>query len=109
MAVKIITNACISGAIMGIMDARQVNSAAPTAYATPALIAKAIGNQCVTANAALGAPMADADNTEIGFLVMGCARAVVSGWFLNDQTATDYAAIANQIVAMAKQTVAQLV
>lgn len=109
MATKLIQNGCYAGALAGIQAGRQQNSFTPGDYATIALIARAIANECITRNAALGVPMADADNTEIAFLCMASAYSVCFGWFNNDQTAADYLAISNNIVAQAKQCVAQLV
>ncbi len=111
MAVKVITNACISGALAGMLAGKQKGATAPASYANEALVAKAIGTAFVTANAALTAPMADADNTEIGFLVEAAAFSQCFQTFTVTTVATDAqcVAIANEIAAMSKQTVAQLV
>ncbi len=109
MATILIRNGCLSGALAGIAQNRQRNSFTPTDYAVEANVADAIAAECITRNAALGVPMADADNALIGQLCQGAAFAVCSGWFSNDTTAADYLAIANNIVAMAKQSVAKLV
>lgn len=109
MATVLIRNGCLAGAMAGISQGRQRNSFTPGDYATEANVADAIAAECITRNAALTAPMADADNALIGQLCMGVAAAVCSGWFANDATAADYLAIANNIVAQAKQAVAKLV
>ncbi len=109
MATKLIQNGATSGALAGLLATRSASSAAPTDYATLANIANAIGDAVVTANAALGAPMADADNAEIGYLVLGAAQGAVMARSAVSIVAADYVDLAEVIVAAAKQTVAALV
>src|SRR5882757_7007000 len=105
MAVKVITNACIAGALAGIACGKQQSVAAAlvpanATFANWALIAKAVGTAFVTANAALTTPMADADNTEIGLLVTNVAFSQCFQQANNDTVATgpEWIAIATQIV-----------
>ncbi len=116
MAVKVLTNAVISGALAGIAAGKQKTVAAAlvpadATFANWALIAKAVGTAFVTANAALTTPMADADNTEIGLLATNVAFSQCFQQASNDTVATDaqWVAIALQIVQITKQAVAQLV
>lgn len=113
MTTKLIQNGFVSGCLAGIMAARgQAGASAtlptPGDFTAIANVASAIAAECLTQNALLTAPMADADNTEIGYLCLGAAMAGMSGVNVNSTTAADYIRIANQIVASAKQTVAKL-
>ena len=113
MATSLIQNGAICGALAAIMKDRSPNilsaSGTPATYATLALSAKAIGTAVVTANAALVTPMADADNASIATLLAAATDAIISGRSDISTTASDYAAEAALIVAMAKQTIAKLV
>jgi hypothetical protein len=109
MATTLIRNGCLSGAVAGIMSQRVNQSFTPADYANIANVADAIAAECITRNAALTVPMADADNALIGQLCQGAAIAVCAGVPAVSTTATDYVAIANQIVAAAKQAVPKLV
>jgi hypothetical protein len=111
MATTLIRNGCLGGALAGIMMGRQGNSFDPTAAVntSAANVADAIAAECITRNAALGAPMADADNANIFLVCFAAAYSVMAGSFSNDTTAADYLAIANNIVALAKASVAKLV
>lgn len=116
MAVKLITNGAINGALAGMAAGRQKTVAAAlvpadATFASWALQAKAVGTAVATANAALTTPMADADNTEIGQLVFAAAFAMCYGDVPGSTVATDaqIVALAIEIVQIAKQTVPQLV
>jgi hypothetical protein len=108
MAVVVITNACIAGAMGGLLAGRFVGSITPTDYAAVANAAAAIGAEFATENAALGAPMADADNAQIGLLVEAVAYGAIAGGGYASVTAADYLPIAKQIAAGSKQAVAKL-
>ncbi len=114
MANKLIQNGFVSGALAGIMAGRgQSGSSAvlptPADFTAIANVVAAIVAECLVQNTALGvAAMADADNTEIGFLCLGAAMGGMYGVNVNSVTAADYIRIANQIVASAKQAVAKL-
>jgi hypothetical protein len=108
MATVLIRNGCYAGALAGIMAERKALAAGPTAYASVVAVANAIASQCITANAALVAPMADADNANIFLVCYAAAEAALIDTSPTSTTATDYAAIAAQIVALAKESVANL-
>jgi hypothetical protein len=108
MATTLIRNGCLAGALEGLLAGRVGQSFTPTDYTVQANAADAIAAECVTRNAALGVPMADADNANIFLVCYAAARAAVTG-LSQSATATDYLALANQIVASAKQSVAKLV
>lgn len=111
MATKLIQNGAFAGAMQALTSHRgSPTSFTPGDYATLALIARAISDEVVTKNALLTVPMADADNTEIAFLLQGVAAGVLADKdALTSQVAADYADTAEQICAAAKQAVAQLV
>lgn len=110
MATTIIKNAAISGALAGILSGRAPTFSNPAA-SEPVLdanVAEAFGNQVLTANAALSAPMADADNVSIDLVVFAASLAVFSDRAPRSTTATDYATQAAAAVAAAKAAVAKL-
>lgn len=111
MAVRLIRNGFLGGIVAGIQGARNVGSQNPAdaLYTNLAAVADAIATECMTKNAALTVPMADADNAEIGYLCLGAAAAATQQFFTNSATATDYAILAGQIVAAAKACVGKLV
>ena len=108
MAVKLIGNACIAGAMAGLMQGRFRGSFTANDYSDIANVANAINVEFLAENTASGAAMADADNTEIGFVVFGAAYAAVNNSGSVSTTATDYLAIAKQIYAVSKQTLTKL-
>lgn len=109
MATTLIRNGCLGGALAGIMAGRVGQSFTPADYATAVNAADAIAGECVTRNAALSVPMADADNANIFLVCFGAAFAATFQQVSQSATAADYLAIANQIAASAKQSVAKLV
>lgn len=109
MATTVIQNSIVAGATAGLAFQRQQGSFTPADYATVALAARAIANECITRNALLTVPMADADNAQVGPLCQSVAFGVCAGIGSQSVTATDYLGLANTIMAMAKQCVAQLV
>jgi hypothetical protein len=108
MAVTVITDACISGAMGALLQGRFLGSITPTDYAAVANAAAAIGAEFATENAALSVPMTDADNAQIGLLVTSVAYGCIAGGGYVSVTATDYLPIAKQIAAASKQAVAKL-
>ena len=108
MAVTVITDACISGAMGALLQGRFSGSITPANYAGLANAAAAIGAEFATQNALLSVPMTDADNAQIGLLVTAVAYGCIAGGGYVSVTATDYLPIASQIAAAAKQTVAKL-
>ena len=109
MATTLIQNGAISGAAGAILAGRIVTDDDPADYATLANAADAFSDAFLTANAALVAPMADADNAQIGTLIAQIVFGVMSGRAFVSATAADYAAIAEGAVAACKQAVGKLV
>lgn len=109
MATTLIRNGCFAGALGGLLAGRRLLSITPSDYASYVNAADAIASECLTENAALQSPMADADNAQIGELCEATAYSAVLFSFSSSTTAADYLAIAKQIVASAKQGVAKLV
>jgi hypothetical protein len=109
MATTLIQNGAFCGAVAAIEEGRALTNASPLAYAAAINAADAFAAQFLTANAALAAPMADADNAQIGQLCQAACAAVLSGRFFTSTTATDYATQAAAAAALAKQGVAKLV
>jgi hypothetical protein len=109
MATVLIENGAISGALAAILAGRAYTATLPADYATYVNAAKAFATQFLTANAALAAPMADADNAQIGFICYGAAYGVLAGRDFSSATAASYAAQAAAAAAAAKQGEAQLV
>jgi len=109
MAVTVIQNSCVAGAMGALLQNHFNGSFTATDYADLALQAKAIADEFIVRNTASGAALADGDNAEIGPLVQSIAFATVQGQGPNSTTAADYIATANQIYAAAKQALAQLI
>lgn len=109
MATLLIEDGAISGMMQAQLEGRSVTETLPADYANYALIAKAFAARFLTANAALVAPMADADNARIGQLIQSVCAGVLSGRGFTSTTAADYAIPAAACAAAAKQCVAQLV
>lgn len=109
MATVLIRDGIFSGCLAGLMAQRRELSFTPSDYATVVNAADAIASECITQNAALGTPMADADNAQIGGLCFGAALATTFNTLTTSATATDYVKISQQIVALAKQGEAKLV
>lgn len=108
MAVKLIGNACIAGAIAGLTAGRFKGSFTPADYASIVNAAVAINTEFLAENTASGAAMADADNTEIGYVVQSAAMAATLNTGSTSTTAADYLAIAKQIYAVSKEALASL-
>jgi hypothetical protein len=108
MAVVVIGNSCIAGAIAGLMAGRFKGSITPTDYAAIVNAAVAIKDEFLVENTASGAALADADNAEIGTVVQSATTAAVLNTGATSVTAADYAAVAKQIYGVSKQALASL-
>jgi hypothetical protein len=109
MATILIQNGFSSGAMQAICAGRWLTDDALADYADEANVVRAISDECIVKNALLTVPMADADNTEIGYLCYAAAAGVLAGRSPSSITAADYAAIADAIVNVTKATVGKLV
>lgn len=109
MAVIVIQNACVAGALGGLLENHFSGSFTATDYAALANQARAIADQFIVRNAASGAAIADADNAQVGTLVEAVAYATMIGQGPNSVTAADYTVSANQIYAASKQAIAKLI
>ena len=109
MATTLIRNGFLGGALAGMGAAAKQFSIDPTDYATIVNAADAFATEALTENAALVAPMADADSAYIGEVCRAAAFSATFGAFRTSATAADYLASAKQAAAMAKQAVAKLV
>lgn len=108
MATTLISNGAFAGAYGAILAGRPITSATLADYDSKIAAADAFRDQFLTANAALGAPMADADNAEIGQLIESVCYAVLEGRPYTSATAASYAEEAAAAVAASKQAVAAL-
>ena len=109
MATTLIRNGAFCGALSAFNSGRYNTDGTPADYATTVNAADAFAAEFLVKNAALGAPMADADNAQIGQLCAHAAYAALEGRQATSASAGDYAAIAGGAVALAKQGVAKLV
>lgn len=109
MAVTVIQNSCVAGAMAGLMSGRFVGSFTPGDYAGIANAARAIADEFITENTASGSAMADGDNTEIGPLVSQVANGTIAGSGATSVTAADYLAYGKQIYAASKQALTKLI
>jgi hypothetical protein len=103
MATTVIGNNCLAGAAAGLMGGRFLGSATPANYLNIKNAAAAIQTEFLTVNAASAAPIADADNANIGTAVYAAAMATILNSGATSVTATDYLALANQIYALAAE------
>lgn len=109
MAVSVIQNCCVAGAMQGLMAGRFEGSFTATDYADVANTARAIADQFILRNTASGAAMADADNVNIGQVVQSVAAASVFQSGAVSVAAADYVALGNQIYAASKQALTKLI
>ncbi len=109
MAVTVIQNSCVAGAMAGLMSGRFVGSFTAGDYAGIANAARAIADEFITENTASGAALADGDNAEIGPVVLAVASATLAGSGATSVTAADYLAYAKQIYAASKQALGKLI
>lgn len=110
MAVTVIQNSCVCGAIFGLMAGRYVGSFTPDDYSDIAAAARAIADEFITENATKGSDaLADATNNQIGSLVQQVTAASLMNSGATSITPADYAVYAQQIYAAAKEAAAQLI
>jgi len=112
MATTLISNGAVAGALAALMAGRSETSNAitPTGEASNmALIADAVRDQFLTANAALTVPMADADNANIFMITFAAVFGQLSGRAPRSTTATDYSGAMAVAASFAKAAAAQLV
>lgn len=108
MATLLIHNNALAGAMAGLTAGRSIGSFTLADYAAIANIADAIAAEVVTRNAALTVPMTDADAPSPLTLITMAAYGATAGRSPSSIVAADYLAMANQIVAAAKQTASKL-
>lgn len=109
MAVTVIQNSCVAGAMAGLMGGRFVGSFTATDYAAIANAARAIADEFIVENTASGAAIADADNAQVGPLVQSVAMATIINSGATSVTASDYLAYGKQIYAASKQALTKLI
>lgn len=111
MATTLIKNGATAGAYQGLLAGRPITLTDPAnaALVAAANVAAAFATQFLTANAALSAPMADADNANIFLVTQSAAAAALDGRPASSTTATDYAIPAAAAAAYAKAVVSKLV
>ena len=108
MAVVVLGNAVVSGAMGGLLASHFNGSVTPSAYAAVANAAEAIKTQFLAVNTASGAPLADADNAQIGELAASVAFGTAMQQGAASIVAADYNLMAQQIYAATKQAVTEL-
>jgi len=112
MAVTVIQNSCVAGAMFGLMASKYVGSFTATDYENIALTARAIADEFITQNATppVGSTsISDADNAQIGDVVMEIAAATVYNSGAVSQKPGDYVAYAEQIYAASKEALTKLI
>jgi hypothetical protein len=109
MAVIVIQNSCVAGAMAGLMGGRFKGSFTATDYAAIANAARAIADQFILQNTASGAALADADNANIGDVVAAVAAATIDESGATSGTTADYVAYGKQIYAASKQALTKLI
>jgi len=109
MAVTVIQNSCVAGALSGLMSGRFVGSFTATDYANLADTARAIADEFITENTASGAAMADGDHAQIGDVVEAVAAATLQNSGATSEDPTDYVLYAKQIYAASKQALGKLI
>lgn len=109
MAVSVIQNSAVAGAMGGLLAGRFVGSITAADYAAIANAARAIADQFIVQNTASGAAIADADNANVGPVVQSNAQAAVFGTGSVSVTTGDYVAIGRQIYGASKQAITKLV
>lgn len=109
MATTVIKNACVAGAMLGLMAGRFSGSFAPADYAGIADAARAIADEFIVENTASGAPIDDADNASIGPLVESVAQASIYESGAVSVLPADYLPYAKQIYGASKQALTKLI
>lgn len=109
MTTALISSGAVIGATAAQIASRSPASILPADYANIANVSAAIAAAVLTANTALSAPMADANNASMAALLANITFGMFYGrGDIVSQVATDYAAEAGVIVAAAKESVAKL-
>lgn len=108
MATVLIHDACLAGALGGLMQSRFLGSITPTDYSGQVNAAKVIADEFVTENALLTVPMADGDKASMYYVISAVAFAALANSGATSTTATDYLGYGKQIAAASKQAMAQL-
>lgn len=108
MSVTVIQNSCVCGAMLGLMGGRYFGSFTALDYTSVASAARAIADEFIVQNA-VSAPMADADNAQIGPLVQPIAAASLLNSGATSVTPADYAAYGKQIYAASKEALTKLI
>lgn len=109
MAVTVIQNSCVAGAMAGLMAGRYFGSFTAADYSAVANAARAIADEFITENTASGAAIADADNAQVGPLVQSVAMAAIINSGATSVTASDYVNYGKQIYAASKQAITKLI
>ena len=109
MAVTVIQNSCVAGAMAGLMGGRFVGSFTATDYSAVANAARAIADEFIVENTASGAAIADADNAQVGPVVQSVAMATILNSGTTSVTAADYLTYGKQIYAASKQAITKLI
>lgn len=109
MAVTVIQNSCVAGALAGLMAGRFEGSFTAADYADVCNSAAAIAAQFIVQNTASGAAIADADNAQVGPVVQAAAMAATFQSGAISTTSADYATMGKQIYASAKQAITKLI
>jgi hypothetical protein len=109
MAVTVIQNSCVAGAMGGLMAKRFSGSFTATDYLGIANAARAIADEFITENTASGAALADGDNAQIGPVVQSVAMATIFDSGATSGTAADYLAYGKQIYAASKEALTKLI
>ncbi len=108
MAVVVLGNSVLAGAMAGLLANHFNGSVTPSAYAGAVNAAAAIKTEFLAVNTASGAALADADNAQIGSVVQAITFGTLIQQGAASTTATDYVLIAQQIYAAAKQVLSSL-
>ena len=109
MAVTVIQNSCVAGAMGALLAHHPSGSFTAADYAAAANQARAIADEFIVRNTASGAAIADADNANVGPLVQSVAFGTILDQGPNSVTAADYILAANQIYAASKQGITKLI
>lgn len=109
MAVTVIQNSCVAGAMFGLLARRYKGSFTATDYLSIATTARAIADEFITENTASGAAIADADNAQVGSLVMEVTAAAIVDSGATSTTAADYINYGKQIYAAVKEGLTVLI
>lgn len=108
MAVVVIGNSVIAGAMGGLLASHFNGSVTPSEYAVMANAAQAVKDEFLTVNTASGAAIADADNAQVGPLIAAITLGTLMQQGAASTVATDYLSIARQIYAATKQALTEL-